>query len=235
MRQATLNSQVTAIIQARMSSSRFPGKVLYDVAGKPMLQYLLERLAHCHCLDGLVVATSIDDSDTPIADYCDEQGVDCYRGPLLDAAGRFIEVVDAYQINYFVRVCGDRPLLDQRLVDQGIRIFLKGDFDLVTNVLPPTYPSGQTVEIIRSSAMRQAYSRMQEVEDFEHVTEFFYKNQRDFKIFNFASEEYYGGIHLSVDTVQDMNVFAAIVARMDKPHWQYGLQEILRFYQEVTQ
>ena len=235
MRQATLDFRVTAIIQARMGSSRFPGKVLHNVAGKLILKYLLERLDHCEYLDRIVVATSTDDSDTPIADYCSEEGVDCYRGPLLDVAGRFIEVIDAYQIDSFVRVCADRPLLDQRLVDHGIRTFLQGDFDLVTNVLPPTYPSGQTVEVIRSSAMRHAYLRMRAIEDLEHVTRFFYKNQRDFTIRNFASHEDYSAIHLSIDTSRGMTTFAAIVAKMKRPHWEYDLQQILRMYREVMQ
>lgn len=226
---------IGAIVQARMSSQRLPGKVLYKVAGKPMLHYLLERLEHCGSLDAIVVATSTGESDTPIADYCQELGVACYRGPLYNVAGRFKEVLDVYQFDGFVRVNGDSPLLDQQLVDKGVDIFIRGNFDLVTNILPRTYPIGQSVEVLRSNAFRRGYQLMQEDEEFEHVTKFFYKNQQDFKIYNFASETYYGDLHLAVDTVSQMDTFTAIISRMTKSHWQYGLYEILEFYQVMEQ
>ena len=99
--------KIGTIVQARMSSQRFPNKVLYEVAGKPLLQYLLERLEHCNCLDAIVVATSVDDSDTPIAEYCQQHSMACYRGPLANVAGRFNQVLDIYQFDGFVRVNGD--------------------------------------------------------------------------------------------------------------------------------
>ena len=217
-----------------MSSHRFPGKVLYRVAGKPVLGYLLERLKHCRSVDDIVVATSTDDSDAPVAAFCQELGVACYRGPLLDVAGRFKEVLDVYHFDAFVRVNGDSPLIDPRLIDTGVDIFLQGDWEVVTNVVPRTYPIGQMVWILRSDAFRRGYQLMREDEDFEHVTTFFPKNEQDFRIRTFASEEYFGDILLSVDTPQDMETFAAIVAKMGKPHWQYELQEIIRLYQEVS-
>ena len=218
-----------------MSSQRFPGKALHKVAGKPILQYLLERLDHCSSLDGVVIATSTEDSDTPIVHFCLERGVTCYRGSLYNVAGRFKEVLDVYHFDGFVRVSGDSPLLDQRLIEKGVGIFLKGDFDIVTNILPRTYPAGQSVEVLRSNTFRRAYRLMREDEDLEHVTRYFYKNRCHFRLFNFASGEDHSKIHLSVDTERDMNTFAAIIARMDRPHWQYGLREILQFYQDVVQ
>ena len=226
--------KIGAIVQARMSSHRYPGKVLHRVAEKPLLSYLLERLDHCRSLDDIVVATSTDESDAPVAAYCQQLGVACYRGPLLDVAGRFKEVLDEYQFEAFVRVNGDSPLIDPGLIDEGVAIFLKGDWDVVTNVVPRTYPIGQMVWILRSDAFRRGYQLMQDDEDFEHVTTFFPKNRQHFRLSNFASEEYQGDIHLSVDTAQDMETFTAIVARMDRPHWEYELPEVIQLYQEVT-
>ena len=139
-----------------MSSKRFLGKVLHNVEGKPMLAYVLERLQRCRPLDGIVVATSTDDSDTPVADFCHECGVDCYRGPLQDVAGRFKEVLDEYRFDGFVRVCGDSPLIDQRLIDKGIRIFRRSGFDIVTNVSPKTFPKGQSVEVLSTDTFKAA-------------------------------------------------------------------------------
>ena len=227
--------KMDAIIQARMSSQRYPGKVLHNVAGKPMLQYLLERLDHCHSLNHIVVATSTEDSDTPLADFCRQRGVECYRGPLVNVAGRFREVLDMYQFDGFVRVNGDSPLLDQQLIDKGVEIFLKGDFDLVTNVLPRTYPHGQSVEVMRADAFRQGYQSMQNAQDLEHVTRFFYKHQYDFRIHNFALEDNCSGMRFCVDTEQDLNVFTEMVARMEKPHWHYNLPEMIQIYSEIIQ
>lgn len=226
--------KIGAIVQARMSSQRFPNKVLYRVAGEPILKYLLDRLEHCNCLDGIVVATSVEDSDTPIAEYCRLHNVPCYRGSLLNVADRFNQVLDLYQFDSFVRVNGDSPLLDQRLIERGVGIFLNGDFDLVTNVLPPTYPRGQSVEVLQTATYQRAYTRMQEAENLEHVTKFFYKHPEDFRIHNFALAENLNDIGLSVDTRQDLDNFATIISKMNRPHWEYTLEDILQIYRGLV-
>ena len=218
-----------------MSSQRFPNKVLYRVAGKPMLQYLLERLEHCNCLDAIVVATSVEDSDTPIVDYCAQHSVAFYRGSLSNVAGRFKEALDVYQFDCFVRVTGDSPLLDQRLIEKGVSIFLSGDLDLVTNVLPRTYPKGQSVEVLRTSTYQRTYPRMQEAEDLEHVTRFFHKHPEGFRIHNFAWAENLNDIQLSVDTWQEMDSFATIVTKMTRHHWEYTLEDIIQIYRGSVQ
>lgn len=217
-----------------MSSQRFPNKVLHEVAGKPLLQYLLERLEHCNCLDAIVVATSVDDSDTPIAEYCRQHSMACYRGPLADVAGRFNQVLDIYQFDGFVRVNGDSLLLDQRLIEKGIGIFLNGDFDLVTNVFPRTYPKGQSIEVLRTTTYQGAYDRMQEAEDLEHVTKYFYKHSEHFRLHNFALAENLNRIQLSVDTWQDMDRCATILSKMSRPHWEYTLEDILQIYHNLA-
>lgn len=213
-----------------MSSQRFPGKVLHKVAGKPLLQYLLERLNRCDSIDAIVVATSKDESDRPIMDFCAGNGVAFYQGPLFDVAGRFKEVLDVWRFDAFVRICGDSPLLDWRLVDKGVVIFRQGEFDLVTNVLPRTYPPGQTVEVLRSQTFRRSYLLMHEQEDLEHVTRFFHRNRKEFSVYNFLAEATYDGIHLAVDSAEDVETFAAIIGKMDRPHWEYGLDEIVSLY-----
>jgi len=226
--------KIGIIVQARMNSQRFPGKVLYPIAGKSLLQYLIERLERCSVLGTLVVATSIDTSDMQIVRFCQERGLECYQGPLVDVAGRFREVLESYQFGGFIRISGDSPLLDQRIVEQAVTTFLASDFDLVTNVFPRTYPLGQSVEVLRSETFRRVYQQMQDIEDREHVTQFFYRHPQDFRIHNFTSGGDYSSIRLCVDTEQDIAVLSKIVARMSKPHWQYHLQEIIQIYQEIT-
>ena len=226
--------RIGAIVQARTGSARVPNKVLYRVDEKPMLQYLLERLEHCHSLDSVVVATSIEAEDTAIAEFCQQYGVDCYRGSLANVASRFREVLEVYQFDGFIRVNGDSPLLDQRLVDKAVGIFQDGDFDLVTNILERTYPTGQSVEVVRSATFRTTYASMREVDELEHVTKYFYKHPEDFRIHNFSLPVNLNDIRLSVDTPQDMGRFANIISKMVRSHWEYTFEEVLQIYQGLN-
>ena len=221
------------IMQARMSSRRFVGKVLHDVAGKPMLKYTLERLRHCRHENTIVVATSREDEDTRLVDFCDVEKVACYRGSLDNVADRFKRTIEQYQFDAFVRVNGDSPLLDQRLIDDAVKVFMAGEYDLVTNVMPRTYPRGQSVEVLRSQAFLEGCERMVSAEDLEHVTVFFYAHREEYRIRNLVWDSELSYVRLCVDTDDDMNLFSEIVARMDKPHWAYNLSDVMEIYRRI--
>jgi len=225
--------KIGAIVQARMSSQRLPGKVLQEVKGKPILHYIIERLEHCCTIKEFVIATSREKSDDQIEEFCIKKHVQCCRGSLNDVASRFKEISESKQWDAFVRINGDSPLIDQDLIDAGVNYYLDGTFDLVTNVFPRSYPQGQSVEIVRAGTFKKVYPRMNDHDDLEHVTRFFYQNPKEFKIFNFTSLADYSSIHLSVDTHQDMQIFSDIVNRMRRPHWDYHLEEIIRMYREI--
>jgi len=227
--------KIGAIIQARMTSERLPGKVLHDVNGKPVLQYLLERLSKSQYLSDVVVATSDLLSDDSIMKFCLEKGFSCFRGSLANVAERFYRLVQEYNFDAFVRISGDSPLLDQRLVDLGIKIFLDNNYDIVTNVLKRTYPKGQSIEIVKSDAFLDAYKEMKEIEDLEHVTTYFYRNKENYLIYSFESGEDLGHIQLSIDTKKDMDNFRQVLSLMDKPHWEYEYKEIIKSFRKVTE
>ena len=218
-----------------MTSQRLPGKVLQNVNGKPMLQYLLERLSKSQYLSKIVVATSDAPSDNPITKFCLEKGISCFRGSLGNVAERFYKLLCKYKFETFVRISGDSPLLDPRLIDKGIGLFLKGDFDIVTNAIPRSFPSGQSVEVLRTYTFKKGYQSMQVDDDFEHVTKYFYRNRNKFSIYNFESGEELGHIQLSVDTKKDMDNFRQVLAVMDKPHWEYGYKDIIKMLSKVTE
>ena len=228
------NQKIAVIIQSRMTSNRLPGKVLRSVCGKPMLQYLLERLNQCENIAEIVVATSCDPSDEPIVDFCSALNVSCFRGPLLNVAKRFYDLLIEYGFDKFVRISGDSPLLDQNLIDLGIRLFLDGDYDMVTNILPRTFPKGQSVEILKSDVFIEAFEKMTEVDDLEHVTKYIYKNCNNYKILNFESGERLGNIQLSVDTEEDLLKFEQIVEAMEKDHWRYGYKDVLKILESMN-
>lgn len=227
-------SGVLAIVQARMDSSRLPGKVLREVAGKPILQYLLESLQRARRLAGVVVATSTSPGDMPIVELCERLGIDVFRGDPTNVAGRFLGIIEARSVEAFVRICGDSPLLDPRLIDCAVGRFEMSDCDMVTNLRPRSYPRGQSVEVIKSQAFRDAYRSMTHPEHFEHVTRWFYEHEEQVKIVNFSAERDWSNIHLAVDTAEDLRTIARIVMKLKRPHWQYELSEIIEIYKSIT-
>lgn len=218
---------IGVVVQARMSSVRYPGKILHRVNGKPMLEYLLESLYKCESVNRVVVATSNKKSDDPVEELCRHIGVDHYRGPLDNVAQRFMEAIKVCKLEAFVRLSGDSPLLDYRLVDRAVRIFQSGHFDLVTNTLKRTYPKGQSVEVLDSTIFVTTYAKMLAPDEREHVTRYFYTHNEEFAIYNFESDKAYGNLEMSVNTPEDMRRFKAIINSMERPHWEYNFEELI--------
>jgi spore coat polysaccharide biosynthesis protein SpsF len=226
---------LAVVSQARMTSVRLPGKSLRPLDGeRTTLQLHVERLMRCERPDLVVVATSTDPSDDPIAELCEGLGVAVHRGPLEDVAKRFLDVIDRFRLDAFVRVTGDSPLIDQRLVDAGIDAFREGGHEIVSNIRPSTYASGQSWEAVDASAFRDAYPEMSEPAHFEHVTKFLYHHPERFRFRNVRQERDEGEINLSVDTEDDARLVGAILARMERPHWDYDYDEVMRLYREVA-
>ena len=213
-----------------MSSQRFPGKVLYKVNGVPLIAFLLERVNRCREVNRIAVATSTDVSDDPIHDYCNANSVTCYRGSLNNVSERFNNIITENNIDAFVRLSGDSPLIDQSIIDKAVSLFRDNDYDIVTNVLRRTYPRGQSVEVLRSSVFLKAFPEIKKEKYCEHVTSYFYDNKDTFRIYNIDSERDMGDIQLSVDTEDDMKMFEQVVSRMNRPQWQYSWEEILSLY-----
>jgi spore coat polysaccharide biosynthesis protein SpsF len=222
--------QVGAIIQARMSSARLPGKVLRDIAGKPALQYVVESMRQCKELAAIVVATSDDASDDAIADFCEKRNVLCHRGPLNDVVERMAQALEEHSLDCFFRVCGDSPLLDHRLLAEALNIYRKDEYDLVTNVLPRTYPTGESVELLRSASFHKVRSDEMDREDREHVTRYFYRLAKRFRIGRFTAPQPWHKARLALDTMEDLAIIEEIVARMDKPHWEYSVEDLMRMH-----
>jgi spore coat polysaccharide biosynthesis protein SpsF len=225
--------RIGAIVQARMSSRRLPGKSLRPLCGKPMLQYVLETLRHVDQLDEAIVATSTDPSDDPIVEFCDRIGSVCIRGSLENVAERFLQASKSRGFSAFVRVSGDSPLLDGRLVARSIDLFGNSNADVVTNVFPRTYPPGMSVELVRTAAFEAAISQLEDPYDREHVTSYFYRNADQFRIVNFSLDPPRRDVHLAVDTAEHFDYVARIVATMNRPHWEYSLEQLLAIGDEL--
>jgi spore coat polysaccharide biosynthesis protein SpsF len=211
-----------------MTSSRLPGKTLMPLAGKPMLQHLLDRLLTAFPRERLLVLTSNETSDDPIAEYCATQRLPCFRGSLLDVAGRFLAAADQLGAPAFVRLSGDSPFLDVALIHQALALYAQHrQPDLVTNVLTRTFPKGQSVELMNTAALRRAYARYEQPGDYEHVGPYFYRHPDQFRIVDFTASPARGQVSLVIDTREEFAAAEALLAAMDRPAVQYTWQETL--------
>ena len=189
-----------AIIQARMSSSRLPGKVMLDIAGKPMLQHVVERAKHASLVDQVVLATTTDPSDDLLEQYCQKNGISCYRGSLPDVLDRFYQAAMQFQADVIIRLTADCPLLDPELIDRTVALFLgnssaatslsrpkitnyslpaTGFLDFAANRLPPpwrrTLPIGLDVEVCSLKTLQRAWKEADQPYQREHVMPYLYE------------------------------------------------------------
>jgi spore coat polysaccharide biosynthesis protein SpsF len=226
--------KIAAIVQARFKSTRLPGKVVTAVGGKPLLQYILERLGQSKRLYRIIVATSVDPSDDPIAQIAKDAGVDFYRGSSLNVADRYRVAAARFELDAFVRLQGNSPLIDPNLVDQAIALYEKHLPDLVTNSQPPTFPRGETVEVVSVPALQRALPEMSLPDDFKDVTHYFYRHADQFRIHNFAADGNFGDVRFAVESYADVVALEEVVQRMSRPHWEYDWHDLLQLYKEAT-
>jgi spore coat polysaccharide biosynthesis protein SpsF len=200
------------LVQARMKSTRLSGKMMIRVGGKAILQHVVDRLRLSTRIKNVIVLTSDEVSEDPIANWCRYNSVEFFRGPLEDVYGRFSQAVDFYKLDAFVRISADSPLIDPHLVDQLYDTFHSGAYDLVTNVSPRSFPKGESVEILRAGAFKAADAKVENAEDREHVTPYFYRHPTEFKIKNVANPlGDFSEKRMCVDTQEDLERFKQVV------------------------
>jgi spore coat polysaccharide biosynthesis protein SpsF (cytidylyltransferase family) len=192
------------IIQARSNSKRFRNKVLHLVYGTPIIQHVVNRIKRSKKTNKLIVSSSLNKSDDNLIAYLKKNKIKFFRGDLKNVAMRLYETAKMNKANFFVRISGDSPLIDPKLVDKAIKIAHKEKrYDIITNVFPRTFPEGQSVEIIKTSLIKK-YSNNFSKLDKEHVTKYFYDNSDKFLIKNFTFNDKNKIIKLSVDTKKDL-------------------------------
>lgn len=210
-----------------MSSQRLPGKVLKPLAGRPMLSWLIDRLQHCDALDGICIATSQECSDDPVAAFCKERNVHCWRGELDNVALRVLKAAEAMQADAMVRISGDSPLIDVAVVSEVVALFRQERPDLASNVVVRSFPKGQSVEVLDVESFRAALPSFDRAGDNEHVTTYFYRNAERFRIASLQRVADRSKIQLSVDTAEDFARAERLFGRFTRPHWTYGVDEIV--------
>ncbi|MGD9834729.1 MAG: NTP transferase domain-containing protein [Piscinibacter sp.] len=217
------------IVQARMGSSRLPGKVLLPIEGRPMLSYQLERLRAVERADVIVVATSTSKADDPIDELCCEEGVSSVRGPELDVLSRYEKAAAACGASAIVRVTADCPLIDPDLIDESIRVFRESPDkpDFVSNMLQPTWPYGMAVEVFSRRCLAEANAEATDPDEREHVTPFIWRRPDRYRLRSLTREPDLSRHRWTVDTPEDFELISRILGKLAARNADFRLEDVL--------
>ena len=222
---------ILAIIQARMGSSRLPGKVLLDLAGRPVLWQVVSRVRKARLVDKVLVATTDQPSDEPIRRFCADQGTDCFGGSEQDVLDRFVQAArfaGATDSDAIVRITADCPLIDPDVIDQVVMLYLESDADYVSNINPPTFPDGLDVEVFRFSALLTAWREAKLVSEREHVTPYLRNHPEKFSARNLTHDTDLSTLRWTLDEPADYALLQRIVAELDRNKPEFHLEDVLQ-------
>ena len=218
-----------AIVQARMSSTRFPGKVLADLQGEPMIIRQIERIRRASTLDELVVATTSDSTDDELVVILEQAEIPYVRGDLDDVLGRFIQVIDSYNPDVVVRLTADCPLTSPVVIDQVVTAFYESGADYLSNTMTPTFPDGLDVEVVKADVLRAVNAVTQDKSEREHVTLGVYRREDQFEIRNFAQEPDLSALRWTVDTPEDFAFIRDIYEELFPINPKFEMNDVLQY------
>jgi spore coat polysaccharide biosynthesis protein SpsF len=227
-------NRVVAIVQARMGSSRLPGKVLLDIAGQPMLARVFSRTSRSATVKETLIATTTESSDDPIAEYCDFGGIPFTRGSQFNVLDRYYQAAKKFKADVVVRITADCPVIDPALIDDVVNTLLEDEYDFVCNRLPPpfhrTYPIGLDTEACTFKALEQAWKQGKEPQHREHAMPYFYEgveltrqsrtletgiSPRGYKVALLNHTTDFGDYRWTVDTPEDLEFMRQVYSRFD--------------------
>ncbi|WP_205334624.1 cytidylyltransferase domain-containing protein [Flavobacterium fluviale] len=214
-----MESNIIVVTQARFNSTRLPGKVLKEVKGKTLLQIHLERIHQCKKVSDIIVATTLNDSDSIIYDKVQEWGFIATRGSEDDVLDRFYQSVKDKSPEWIVRVTSDCPLIDPNLIDEVINFAQVKKVDYCSNVLIENYPDGQDIEVFKFSALEKAWRNAKLLSEREHVTLYIrnnsdFKNGNEFTASNFPCEWDFSKIRMTVDENNDFELIKILIENL---------------------
>lgn len=218
---------ILAVLQARVSSTRFPGKVLKPLLGRPMLERQIERILSCKRIDQLVVATSINPEDDVIEALCNRLGIYCFRGDLENVLDRFYQVAKQYNPNHIVRLTGDCPLTDPVLIDELVDVYLAQECDYASNCQEPTLPDGLDAEVFSFASLEEAWKEAMLPSHLEHVTPFICSNPERFKATYYRYHKNLSHLRWVVDEPEDLEFVRRIYEILYPVKPEFGTEDIL--------
>jgi spore coat polysaccharide biosynthesis protein SpsF len=225
--------KTVAIVQARMGSTRLPGKVLQDLAGEPMLARVVNRTCRAKTLQEVVIATTTNTVDDVIVKLCEARGWSWFRGSEEDVLDRYYRAAKKYQADFIVRITSDCPLIDPEVIDQVVQEFLERqpEVDYASNTWPRrTFPRGLDTEVMRMDVLERAWREDRNPAWREHVTPYIYRNPNRFRIHNVVSPVDYSAMRWTVDTQEDLAFVRQIYNYFG--HDRFSWREVLKVLEE---
>jgi spore coat polysaccharide biosynthesis protein SpsF len=218
------------IVQARMTSTRLPGKVMLPVLGTPLLEYQIRRLQRVKAAEVICIACTTNEVDRPIVELGKKLGVVIYRGPELDVLARYYEAARMLGAEHVIRVTSDCPVIDPDETGRVIEFYLAriDRLDYASNALVRTYPRGMDTEIFSFRALSSAY--LDATEDFEreHVTPFIYRHPERFRVENFFFELDKGNYRLTVDTQEDFELISRVISALYPSNNEFSIHDVFK-------
>ena len=220
--------KIVAIVQARMGSKRFPGKILKKINGIATLEILLKRLKKAKNLDEIIVATSKKSDNYPLIKFLESINQKYYHGSEEDVLDRFYKVALKQKADVIVRITGDCPLVDSKIVDNCIELFKSKNVDYLSNIIPPSFPDGLDVEVFSFSSLKKAWQKSFRKTDREHVTTYIIK-ENSFKKYNLKNPIDYSSVRITLDYKEDLIVIKKVLNNF-YPRIDFDMNEIINFY-----
>lgn len=219
---------VAAIIEARMTSTRLPGKILLPVLGRPLLELLIERLRRASTIDTIVVATTNNATDDVVEELATRLGVRCFRGSEDDVLDRVLQAARYVAATVIVEVTGDCPLMDPAIVDRVVNALRKSGADYASNILERSFPRGLDVQAFHTSVLQRVSELTNDPVDHEHVSLYIYEHPETFALANVASSLplRFADLRLTVDTLADLEAVRAVFEALAPVDPAFGFNEI---------
>lgn len=226
--------EIIAIVLARLDSRRLPNKVLIEVKGKAIINYVLSRAKKIRGIEKVVLATTNRTLDNKLAEYGNFYGIDVFRGSTNDVALRMLECAKTYGASYFIRINGDSPFLDPILISTGVACCVDNKFDLITNIVGRTFPYGISVEILNTERYGIIYKHMRNETYVEHPTKYFYENSEKLNIKVLTSKyPELNRARLVIDTQEDISICEKIMTILGSRVLDVDYKEVAQIYLDI--
>lgn len=224
--------KVAAIIEARMSSSRLPGKVLKKIGKKECLLHTIHRLKRVKKISDIIVATTVNSSDDVLVNLCKKNNISFFRGSEENVYERVLDAAIKFKVDIILEITGDSIFIDSDIIQESLDIYLNGDYDFVANcVKKPMYIPGFDARVFSTSTLASIKNKIYDQEDLEHVSSFFWKNSNLFKIFHVKppADLSSDSIFLGLDTLEDLKLLKIIYKNLGHDDNYFDAYQIVDF------
>jgi spore coat polysaccharide biosynthesis protein SpsF len=221
---------IIAIIQARMGSSRLPGKVLMDIDGNPMIKFMYDRVKKSKLVDKIIIATTLNEGDNPIFEFCRNESILCFRGSEDDVLDRYYKAALPYNPQTIVRLTADCPLIDPDLIDKTLELYFKNKVDYASNTVPPDvkkFPDGSDVEVFSFKNLEKSWIHSIDPKEREHVTFYFWKSSNNFSMAILDNNFNWGKYRITIDYHEDLSLLKEIIKRLRKQNKFGHIDEVI--------